>query len=145
MYKCTHIHTNAQICAFILMFFLPRRADRPSIPCQHRQVQIEIKLYKMVKIHKASNLFVHVIVFQCSINIPLCCFRCFCTISRQKPLLCDVHENGGWGEVGEEMRGKGIRSVDERLGADENEGWTSAFLMAVSFWISFVFIPCFVG
>lgn len=105
MYKCTHIHTNTQICAFIWMFFclVLARADRPSIPCQHRQVQIEIKLYKMVKIHKASNLFVRVIVFQCSINIPLCYFHCFFTISQQKPLLCDVHENGGrWGRKLEE-------------------------------------------
>lgn len=49
------------------------------------------------------------------------------------------------GDVREEIRGEGIRSVDERLGADENEGWTSGFLKAVSFWISLVFITCFVG
>lgn len=95
----------------------------------------------MVKIHNGSNLFVHIIVFQCSINIPLGCFHCFFTISQPKPILCDADENGGC----EEIRGEGIRSVDERLGADENEGWTSGFLKAVSFWISLVFITCFVG
>lgn len=73
----------------------------------------------MAKIHNGSNLFVHIIVFQSSINIPLCCFHCFFTVSQPKPILCDADENG---EVREEIRAKGIGSVDERLGANEHKG-----------------------